>query len=316
MKRLVNLSYLSDEELLLQLAYTAEMHNFHPLAQAIKNEAARRGVEPASHTVCRYQLGEGVTARTNGQSIYVGNRRFMERHGLALPGAESIAEDLERRGLTAVFLGLDDRLLGVMGFANQIRPEAGEAISRLIRDGVKHMVMITGEEGCAAQSTAERLNLDQCFHSVMPGTKARIVAGLRQPGLRVMMVGDGINDALALAEADVGVAMGRGGSEVAIEAADIALVNDDLEGLVYVRGLSKTTLRVIHQNFWIATGSNLAGVALGALGLLSPVAAGLIHIVHTRGRAGQLLPAARLPARPSGGPGNRDRGLENRSPAP
>jgi cation-transporting P-type ATPase C len=117
----------------------------------------------------------------------------------------------------------------------------------------------------------------------MPEDKAVLVDTLRSSGASVLMVGDGINDALALARADVGVAMGAGGSEVAVEAADIALVNDDLGGLVYVHSLSQATMRVVRQNFWIATGSNLLGVALGAGGVLSPVMAGLLHIAHSLG---------------------------------
>ena len=136
----------------------------------------------------------------------------------------------------------------------------------------------------------------------MPEHKADIVRRLRAEGCRVLMVGDGINDALALAEADVGVAMGVGSSEAALEAADIALVGDDLSGLTTVRDLSRRTLGVVRQNFWIATGSNLGGAALGAAGLLSPVAAGLLHIVHTGGvlanssRLLRLKPGTTLPA--------------------
>lgn len=290
LKRLVNLSYLSDEEL-FQLAYTAEMHNFHPLAQAIKQEAADRGLEPSSHAVCQYQLGEGVTAQLNGKTVHVGNRKFMDRHGVDLAKSWGIARELESQGLTVAFLALGDNLLGILGFANRTRPEAKLIIDHLAEDGVRRVVMITGEEAVTASAVARKLGIEQCHYSVMPQAKASILADLRAPGRKVLMVGDGINDALALAEADVGIAMGAGGSEVAIEAADIALVNDDLAGVAYVRSLSKHTLKIVHQNFWIATGSNLVGMALGAMGLLSPVAAGLLHIFHT---AGILANSARV----------------------
>lgn len=285
LKRLINLSDLPDERL-LQLAYTAEMHNFHPLALAIKQEAVNQGLEPASHVVCQYQLGEGVSARMNGKSIYVGNRRFMKRHLVDLRKANGIADSLETDGLTVAYLAVQDKLLGVLGFANQTRPEALPLVRHLAQDGVQRLVMITGEEGCAAGSLAAELGMHDCHYSVMPEVKASIVNELKTPGHRVLMVGDGINDALALAQADVGIAMGAGGSEVAIEAADIALVTDDLNGVAYLRSLSQSTMRVVQQNFWIATGSNLVGMALGALGLLSPVAAGLLHIVHTLGILG------------------------------
>lgn len=297
LRSLVNLSDLSSDQL-LELAYTAEVHNFHPLALAVKAEASQRGLKPASHVVCQYSLGQGVMARMNGKSIFVGSRRFMQSHGIGLGKAKEVARDLQAQGLTVTYLALQDQLLGVMGFANQTRPEAGPVIRHMSGNGLKRLVMITGEEGPAAAALAAELGIDEFHPSIMPKDKARIVADLKKPGRRVLMVGDGINDALALAEADVGIAMGAGGSEVAIEAADIALVDDDLRGVVYVRELSRATMRVVHQNFWIATGSNLVGMAMGALGILSPVAAGLLHIVHTLGimaNSARLLSHQELP---------------------
>jgi manganese/zinc-transporting P-type ATPase C len=173
--------------------------------------------------------------------------------------------------------------LGVAGFANQDRKNVESVIRYFRNDGFKKMAMITGDSKYSALEMSCRLKFDDCRYSVLPEEKADIVKSLRKNGGKVLMVGDGINDALALAEADIGVAMGAGGSEVAIEAADIALVKDDLQGVVYVRLLSRQTIKVIHQNFWIATGSNIAGVTLGALGLLSPVMAGMLHIAHTLG---------------------------------
>jgi cation-transporting P-type ATPase C len=144
-------------------------------------------------------------------------------------------------------------------------------------------VLVTGDAKYSAQDMASRLGFDHCHFSILPGDKAEVIRKLHKRGQKVFMVGDGINDALALAEADIGVALGAEGAEVAIEAADIALVQDDLSKILYVRTLSHQTLAVVHQNFWIATGTNLAGVILGALGLLSPVMAGLVHITHTLG---------------------------------
>jgi len=282
LREINNLSDLDDDQL-LELACTAEMHNYHPLAMAIKDEAARKGLRPTGHVVCQYQLGEGVTARLNGKSIYVGNRRFMRRHRIRLGRTGEKARAMEKRGLAVAFLALSGEILGVLGFANQIRPEAKKVMRRLSEDGVERLVMITGEERRTAEGLALELGMDEFHCSVLPEDKARIVAGLKEPGRRVLMVGDGINDAFALTEAQVGIAMGAGGSEVAIEAADIALVDDNLEGIVYLRGLSRSTMRVVQQNFWIATGSNLVGMALGALGLLSPLAAGFLHIAHTLG---------------------------------
>jgi cation-transporting P-type ATPase C len=173
--------------------------------------------------------------------------------------------------------------VGLFEITQQLRPEAPMVVRQLERMGVHEVLLVTGDEEPVAKALADRLGLAPCFASITPEEKATIVSQLGQNGQVVVMVGDGVNDALALAEADIGVAMGTGGSPVAIEAADIALVRDDLRDLVYTHALSRDTLDVVHQNFWIATGSNVLGVVLGVAGHLSPMTAGLIHIVHTLG---------------------------------
>ena len=281
----------ADEDRLLQRAVSVEMHNHHPLAQAIKNEADARDVEPEPHTVCEYFLGMGMRAEVHGDEILVGNSKLMDRYGVHLDGARRKASSLRRQGRTVLYVAAQKEVLGLLAFDNLTRPESREVVRRLRRGGVDDVVLITGDEPNTAGALAKRLGIASVHASVMPEDKAVIVDDLQAGGASVMMVGDGVNDALALAHADVGVAMGAGGSEVAIEAADIALVNDDLGGLVYVQSLSQTTLRVVHQNFWIATGSNLVGVVFGAAGLLSPVMAGMIHIAHS---LGVLANSARL----------------------
>lgn len=271
------------EDDLLQLVYSTEIHNSHPVALAVKDEARQRGIEPIPHDVCEYFLGKGVRSEIHGEEILVGSHKLMDQFQVSPEIVRLHLEKLKERGLTLVFVARNRQLKGLIGFANQDRPHVEDVIRYLRIDGVKKTAMVTGDSRHTAVNMASRLQLDECRYSVLPEEKAEIIAGLRKNGDRVLMVGDGINDALALAEADIGVAMGAGGSEVAIEAADIALVEDDLKGVVYVRSLSKETLKVVHQNFWIATGSNVAGVALGALGLLSPVMAGLVHISHTLG---------------------------------
>jgi len=275
--------HLDGEDELLRLALSVEAHSHHPLAQAVKAEAARRGVSARPHHVCEYFLGMGMRAEVDGAELLLGNRRLMERYGVRLGHSLEKARSWRERGLTVLTMARDGEVLGLFAFDNSIRPESREVISRLRAAGVRRMVLVTGDELGAARVLSERLGLDEVHAGLMPEHKADIVRRLRAEGCRVLMVGDGINDALALAEADVGVAMGVGSSEAALEAADIALVGDDLSGLTTVRDLSRRTLGVVRQNFWIATGSNLGGAALGAAGLLSPVAAGLLHIVHTGG---------------------------------
>lgn len=294
--------HLAGEDELLRLALSVEAHSHHPLAQAVKAEAARRGVSARPHHVCEYFLGMGMRAEVDGAELLLGNRRLMERYGVRLGHSLEKARSWRERGLTVLTMAREGEVLGLFAFDNSIRPESREVISRLRAAGVRRMVLVTGDELGAARVLSERLGLDEVHAGLMPEHKADIVRRLRAEGRRVLMVGDGINDALALAEADVGVAMGVGSSEAALEAADIALVGDDLSGLTTVRDLSRRTLGVVRQNFWIATGSNLGGAALGAAGLLSPVAAGLLHIVHTGGvlanssRLLRLKPGTTLPA--------------------
>ncbi|MBC2712736.1 MAG: cation-translocating P-type ATPase [Desulfosarcina sp.] len=282
LKQLVNFNGLPEDEL-LQLAYATEIHNSHPVALAIKSEARKRGITPISHDVCEYFLGKGVRSEIHGEEILVGSHKLMEQFTVNPDMVRIHLEKVKKQGLTLVFIAKNRELLGVAGFANQDRADVVDVVRYLQNDGFNKTAMITGDSKYSALEMAKRLNFDECRYSVLPEEKTDIVAGLRTNGDRVLMVGDGINDAMALAEADIGIAMGAGGSEVAIEAADIALVKDDLKGVVYVRCLSRKTLKVVHQNFWIATGSNIAGVTLGALGLLSPVMAGMIHITHTLG---------------------------------
>jgi cation-transporting P-type ATPase C len=281
-RQLINLNGLSEDEL-LQLAYSTEIHNSHPVALTIKEEARRRGLTAISHDVCEYILGKGVRSVIDGDEILVGSHKLLAHFEVEHAVVDEFLEKNKQQGLTQVFIAKNGTVMGVIGFANRERPDLQPLIAHLKQRGIRRTAMITGDSKYTALEMACRLNFDECRYSVLPEEKAEIVAALKTQGHRVLMVGDGINDALALAEADIGVAMGAGGSEVAIEAADIALVRNDLDGVLYVRDLSRKTMQVVHQNFWIATGSNIGGVVLGALGLLSPVMAGLVHITHTLG---------------------------------
>lgn len=287
---MMNLSEMNDNGL-IQLACSAEIHNFHPVALALKKEAEQRKITPLVHDLCEYVLGRGVRAQIQDREILVGSRTLMEDYSVDISGINGELEKYKTRGLTTIFIADTGKVAGVIGFANKERENIGRVVGFLEENGVKEIVILTGDEEGAALNLARKLDVGRCFHSVMPEEKTSIISSLKKTNHKVMMVGDGINDALALAEADIGIAMGAGGSEVAIEAADIALVNDELEGVAFVQKLSQQTIKVVHQNFWIATGSNVIGVVMGAMGILSPAAAGLIHIAHT---GGIMLNSSRL----------------------
>ncbi|MHC1752718.1 heavy metal translocating P-type ATPase [Humidesulfovibrio sp.] len=288
--RIVPLAGDAEEEL-LRLAVSVEAHNHHPLAQAVKAAAQERGLSATPHHVCQYFLGMGMRAEVDDSVLLLGNRRFMDSHAVRLGQSAAKAQHLRSRGLTVLTMARNGEAVALFAFDNTIRAESAAVLRDLRAGGASRFELVTGDELGAARALAGRLGIEGVHAALLPEDKARIVRSLRAEGARVLMVGDGINDALALAEADVGVAMGVGGSEAAIEAADIALVGEDLSGLTYVRALSRQTINVARQNFLLATSTNLGGAALGALGLLSPVAAGLLHIVHT---AGVLANSARL----------------------
>lgn len=287
---IVSAGNLSTNEILL-LACTGEAHNHHPLAEAIKERAAQEGISPLPHSQCDYYLGKGIRAILDGREILVGNHKLLSQFTVPRTGAETLATPLIKRGLTIIFLARDRRIEGLLGIENPQRPETQNLISSLTAQGCR-LVMVTGDEPATAEELARNLGITQCHSSLLPEQKAELVSRLQAEGCSVIMVGDGINDALALTRADIGIAMGVAGSEVAIEAADIALVEDSLSGVLYVRDLSRQTLRVVNQNFAIATSTNIIGVVAGALGLMGPVAAGMLHIVHTLGilaNSGRLL---------------------------
>ena len=287
-----------DRKELLRLAVSAETHNHHPLAQAVIVEAAKCGAFPIPHSECDYHMGMGMRARIKDDEILVGNAKLAKHYGIDpanLNGLSAEATACRELGLTMLYVYRNQQLQGILGFETRERPRAEQTLQELRKHGVERVVLITGDEEPTARAMAIRLGMDAYHASVMPEDKAAIVLRDARRYGPVLMVGDGINDALALAEANVGVAFGAGGSEVAVEAADIALVRDDLDDLVAVYALSRKTTRVAYQNFWIAAGSNVFGVALGAAGLLSPVMAGLLHIAHSLGVLANSSRLLRLP---------------------
>ncbi len=281
-----------DRKRLLAMAATAESHNHHPMAQAILAAARAEGAAIAPHAVCEFMVGRGVLCTLGGDAvILVGNARFLGEHGVEIGWFENKAASERKRGNTVVYVAKNGSALGMIAIANPVRPEALSTLQALRADGVRELSLITGDTEQSAQSLMDLFPFDACRAELLPEEKAQWVSALRKQGV-VAMVGDGVNDALALARADIGIAMGAAGAEAAIEAADIALADSNLEGLIMVRNLSHQTMRIIEQNHALALGTDLIGTALAMMGMLHPVLAGLIHILHTGGivlNSGRLL---------------------------
>lgn len=272
-----------DRHALLYWAASAELHNPHPLAQAIMTAARHRGIVLDQHEHSEHILGYGLKASVANRAICLGNLRLMQAEGLDPSPHRVSAERLIERGLTVIYVAVDKTVIGLLGIRHQLRPGVAAALAGLRERGVRHICLVSGDETTVSDGLCRELALDACYSQCLPGEKAEVIERLREQYGAVVMVGDGINDAVALSGADIGIAMGAGGSEVAIEVADIALATSDLRQLVALRHLSHATVRTAEQNYALAVGTDLLGIVLGATGILTPAMGGLIHIAHTLG---------------------------------
>jgi len=280
-----NLSSMDDKDI-LQLIYSAEINSKHPLALGFKNAALKYKIEAIDRESYNFYHGKGLSSVIQGNNILIGNLKLLEQFEINIDNIQQELEIINKKPLTPVFIAINNKLSAIAGFESFDKNNIGEIVDFFRKNNIQKIALITGDSKQSATALCKRYRFDECYDSIMPENKAEIIKKFKKNGQVVLMVGDGINDSLALAEADIGVAMGAGGSEVAIEAADIALVNDDLNNLVFVRSLSHETIRIIYQNFWIAVGSDILGVVLGSLGYLSPLMAGSLHIIHTIGILG------------------------------
>jgi P-type Cu+ transporter len=268
-----------DEDEILALAAAAEQGSEHPLGEAIVARAKERGLALPPISEFTTVPGQGIDAMASDGRVLLGNRALMEARGVAIEALGARARTLAGQGKTAVYLALAGRALGVIAVADALKPEAREVVVALARRGID-VTMLTGDARPTAEAIAAGAGITRVLAEVLPEDKAREIAELQEEGRRVAMVGDGINDAPALARADVGIAMGSG-TDVAIEAADVTLVRSDLRGVVAAVDLSRQTIRIIKQNLIWAFGYNvvLIPLAAGALYpiwgvLLSPILAG------------------------------------------
>jgi len=253
---------------LLRLAAGVERVSEHPLAVAIVAAAQERGIAIPAVTAFDSPVGKGALGTVEGRKVVLGNARFLDEQGIA-PGAMATQADaLGRDGATGVLIGIDGVTAGVLAIADAVKATTAEALDALKADGIA-IVMLTGDNRATAQAVAERLGIDQVEAEVLPEEKSAVIERLRREGRVVAMAGDGVNDAPALAAADVGIAMGPG-ADVAIESAGVTLLKGDLTGIVRARRLSEATMANIRQNLFFAFIYNAAGVPIAA-GLLYPV---------------------------------------------
>lgn len=250
----------------LRLAQGVERHSEHPLGRAIMELGIARGSSPPLSTDFEALIGRGARATVEGEVVYVGNERLARELGVAIPAAVATLERLEHEGMTAVLVTTAHEVQGVFGIADQVRPDARSAVGALRRAGIARVVMLTGDNAGTAGAVAEQLGIDECHAELLPDDKVRIVRDLEARGERVAFVGDGVNDAPALAAATVGVAMGVAGTDVALETADVALMGDDLTKLPLVMRLSRRTLAIIRQNVWFSIAIKAVFLILAAGG--------------------------------------------------
>ncbi len=261
-----------DTTTMLVRAAAVESDSEHPVARAIVSGVEDLGLGPARADGFRSLAGHGVRARVEGVDVAVGRRKLMRDAGLRLPDdLEQAAGRWEGQGRTVVFVGWDGQVRGIVAVADTVKNNARAVVAELHAIGVQ-VAMITGDNARTAQAIAGELGIDRVLAEVLPEDKADEVRRLQDEGRVVAMVGDGINDAPALVQADLGIAIGTG-TDVAIESSDLTLISGDLEGVVTAIRLSRQTLRIIYQNLGWAFGYNTTLIPLAAIGLLHPVIA-------------------------------------------
>jgi Cu+-exporting ATPase len=253
---------------LLRLAASLERGSEHPLGAAIIAAAKERGLQLISAQDFDSPVGKGIVGTVEGKRLVIGNRKILADAGIMAGLLDAEADALRQDGATVVHVAIDGAVAGLIAIADPIKPSASKAIAALKRDGIR-VVMLTGDNGTTANAVARKLGITEVEAEVLPRDKSRVVERLRKEGQVVAMAGDGINDAPALAAADIGIAMGTG-TDVAMQSAGVTLLKGDLAGIVRARHLSAATMSNIRQNLFFAFIYNAAGVPVAA-GALYPI---------------------------------------------
>jgi Zn2+/Cd2+-exporting ATPase len=258
---------------LLRLASAADRRSAHPLAKAVVAHAERMQVVVPEPEKYEQLQGRGVIATIEGRVVLVGNSALLRESGVALTSA------VEGGGQTPIHVAVDGQFAGVIFIADTLRPGAREALANLRQSGIKRIVMLTGDNAATAKAVSDDLGIDEIRADLMPEDKVAAIAELQQQGHRVAMVGDGINDAPALARADVGIAMGGGGTQAALEAADIVLMTDDLSKIAGARAIARRAYRTVQENLFVGVGVvHVLGITAALLGWIGPIEAAIIHL--------------------------------------
>jgi Cd2+/Zn2+-exporting ATPase len=242
------------EDELLEIAAAVERRSEHPLAQAVVRAALARGIRADAATGYQAIQGKGATATVNGKLIWVGSHRLLEERGQETPEMHDQLERMERDGASVIVVGKNEHVCGFIGLSDRLRAGARDALDELRQAGVRHMVMLTGDNRGTAEVIGRQAGVDQVRSELLPEDKVAAVEELVRQYGHVAMVGDGINDAPAMARANLGIAMGAVGTDAALESADIALMGDDLHGLTWLIRHSRRTLRIIQQNIFTSLG--------------------------------------------------------------
>jgi len=272
-------SYVLDENELLKLAASGEVYSEHPLARAILEGAKERNlanlIKPENTEII---TGQGLIAKLDNENILIGNRKLLRANGITIEDSvEEYIQKEEAEAQTAVLIADSEKILGVISIADTLRPDGAELIKKLKSQGIKKVVMLTGDNRLAAKSIANKLGLDDYYAELLPEDKVSKLTELQEKYGMTAMIGDGVNDAPALASADLGIAIGGAGSDVAMETADVVLMADDLDKISYAVGLSRATVGNMKQNIYFAIFVVIA-LIIGVLGKTVFLSAGmLIH---------------------------------------